>query len=348
MTTLRDTAAASRAQGPVGRPFASPATDAVTLALSTWLVLGGFVDAWAHANLAQLETFFTPWHGVLYSGYTACAAWIAWLVVRAQDRGRRGLAGVPVAYGASLVGLAVFAVGGAGDLVWHEVFGIETGLDALLSPTHIVLFGGALLIVSTPLRSAWARPGGRDAGGLGRFLLPVLSLALVTAVVSFFFMYFSAFASDAPARGDDALIGGIAEALVTNLILIAAVLFLLKRWQPPFGVFTIVFTVVAVLISGIFAFTHAVTIVPAAIGGLAADLLIQRLRPAVDRPLALQAVATAVPFVLWTAYYATFAVRGELVWDPEVFTGLTVLNSLAGFALARLLLPTAVDARTGA
>jgi hypothetical protein len=340
VTTLSDTATARRTAP--ARPRASRATDVVMLVLATWLVGGAFVDAWAHANLAELETFFTPWHAVLYSGYAACAAWISWQVVRAQDRGGRGLAGVPVAYGLGLVGLAVFALGGAGDLLWHEVFGIETDIDALLSPTHLVLFGGTLLIVSIPLRSAWARPDGRDAGSLAAFLVPQLSLALVTAVVSFFFMYFSAFASDAPAQGDDGLIVGIAEALVTNLILVGALLFLLKRWQPPFGAVTILFGVVALLMTVIFAFTTVVTVIPALLGGLAADVLIRRLHPSVDRPAALQVVATAVPFVLWVAYYATFAVQGRLSWVPEIYSGLVVFNSLAGFALARLQLPVTV------
>src|SRR5436305_14970250 len=37
--------------------------------------MGGlFVDAWAHSNVPKLETFFTPWHAVLYSGFLAVAA----------------------------------------------------------------------------------------------------------------------------------------------------------------------------------------------------------------------------------------------------------------------------------
>src|SRR5215213_8119748 len=46
---------------------------AVTLA-SLWFIAGLFLDGWAHANLAStLETFFTPWHAVLYSGFFAVA-----------------------------------------------------------------------------------------------------------------------------------------------------------------------------------------------------------------------------------------------------------------------------------
>ncbi|TMC31860.1 MAG: hypothetical protein E6J32_02095 [Chloroflexi bacterium] len=39
--------------------------------LCTWLMSGAYLDAWAHRHLARLETFFTPWHAVLYSGMFA-------------------------------------------------------------------------------------------------------------------------------------------------------------------------------------------------------------------------------------------------------------------------------------
>jgi len=35
--------------------------------LCTWLMAGAYLDAWAHRHLARLETFFTPWHAILYS-----------------------------------------------------------------------------------------------------------------------------------------------------------------------------------------------------------------------------------------------------------------------------------------
>src|ERR1700738_519156 len=39
--------------------------------LSIWWLGGLFIDGWAHSNIPQLETFFTPWHAVFYSGYLA-------------------------------------------------------------------------------------------------------------------------------------------------------------------------------------------------------------------------------------------------------------------------------------
>ena len=41
--------------------------------LGCWFMAGILLDGWAHRHIPQLETFFTPWHAVLNSGYLAVA-----------------------------------------------------------------------------------------------------------------------------------------------------------------------------------------------------------------------------------------------------------------------------------
>ena len=42
---------------------------------SLWLFTGLYLDGWAHNNIPdQIDSFFTPWHLVLYSGYAVSAA----------------------------------------------------------------------------------------------------------------------------------------------------------------------------------------------------------------------------------------------------------------------------------
>lgn len=48
--------------------------DWIMVLVTIWGMGGLFLDGWAHSNVPQLETFFTPWHAVLYSGYLAVAA----------------------------------------------------------------------------------------------------------------------------------------------------------------------------------------------------------------------------------------------------------------------------------
>ena len=43
------------------------------------VVIGLFLDGWNHINLQNgaLGSFFTPWHGVLYAGFSITATWLA-------------------------------------------------------------------------------------------------------------------------------------------------------------------------------------------------------------------------------------------------------------------------------
>jgi hypothetical protein len=65
------------------RPHVEPRFHFITMVLALWLLGGVFIDGWAHINVAGTkETFFTPWHGVLYSWFAATALWITLPAVR--------------------------------------------------------------------------------------------------------------------------------------------------------------------------------------------------------------------------------------------------------------------------
>ena len=65
---------------------------------------------------------------------------------------------IQFAYGIGVLGVIVFGAGGIGDMVWHVAFGVEAGLEALLSPTHLVLLAGGILLLTSPLRAVEAIP----------------------------------------------------------------------------------------------------------------------------------------------------------------------------------------------
>jgi hypothetical protein len=46
-------------------------------------------------------------------------------------------------YGWALAGVGLVAAGRLLGVAWHRLFGVEVGLDALLSPTHLLLLSGA-------------------------------------------------------------------------------------------------------------------------------------------------------------------------------------------------------------
>jgi len=330
--------------GSAVRPRTSWRDDMVTAALCGWVVTGMALDAWAHQNASQLETFFTPWHGVLYSGFAVLMAWMAW----------KALAGMPAGYGLGLIGAATFVVGGVGDGIWHTVFGIEREIEAALSPTHIALFVGALLVFTTPLRAAWSSNRLPAAPSLRAFLPALLSLTFATLLVSFLFFYLSAFRDPASTlpfeRWARSLAGpfpalsytrqhGVASVLVTNLLLVAPVLLLLRRWRPPFGSATLLFTTVAAVTTATQEFVHGELVLAALAGGLAADWSIAWSSRTSGRTGAHRLVATISPLALWTSYFLVLQLRDGIAWPAELWTGSIIFASLSGLALSLLMAP---------
>lgn len=160
----------------------------VAAVLGLVMVSGVYVDGWAHLNRPGLETFFTPWHAILYSGFALSAAFVVGLGVD-RRAGRRGWRwALPAGYRPAVAGVVVFLAGGAADMLWHEVFGIEAGVDALLSPTHLVLLVGGMLIVTTPGRVAARGGSPTDMAAVA------VSVAATAALAAFFLSYLSVFA----------------------------------------------------------------------------------------------------------------------------------------------------------
>jgi WD40 repeat protein len=95
-------------------------------------------------------------------------------------------------------------VAGVGDMIWHSIFGIELEVDALFSPTHLMLFTGGILIVSGPLRAALRRPQA------ARRLPAALSLACVLAVAGAMTQFASPLVS-VLARSVPGISGGAAD-----------------------------------------------------------------------------------------------------------------------------------------
>jgi hypothetical protein len=301
------------------------------------------VDGWAHNNLQALETFFTPWHALFYSGFVATAGWVVATATRARQPERSGLAAFPAGYGLAVVGVVVFAVGGAGDLTWHSIFGIEQDVEALFSPTHLLLFAGMALILSTPLRAAWSDPGEPAAPGYRRFLPVLASATLVSVLVAFAFMYWAAFIQTIGADAyDPDLLDGVASVLATNLILLAPLLLLTRRWRLPFGTATTLYTSVGVLMGAVDAYHLPAMVAAAVLSGLAVDALLRLLEPSASRPQRFWAAGALVPLVTWSVYFAAVAVTAGIGWSAELWTGTIAWACLLGLALSLLMLPPSI------
>lgn len=308
------------------------------MALVAWTIIGIFVDAYFHATDAGLESFWTPWHALFYSGFSATSAWIFILSVRRRQPDGSLWSAAPLGYGAALVGIGMFGAGGVGDAIWHTVFGVETSLDALLSPTHLVLFSGALLIASAPFRAAWMDGTDHSADGWNLFLAPALSLILSAALVAFFFAYASLLtdtelaASTFRPGGDGEFIAafGVLAAIVTTIILVTPILLTLRRWgRIPVGTVTCLTVAVVVLVT--FGFDRDIVgLVPALGAGLIGEVLVARLRPLW--------FAAGYPLALWSLYFLAVARVGTgLGWPPEIWGGIIFFGVAVGACIQGLL-----------
>ncbi len=297
-----------------------------------------FIDGWAHFQSPKLESFVTPWHAVLYSGAAATFAFFACLTWRARA--------VPAGYRAGILAAPLFLLGGALDSVWHKTFGIEVGLDALLSPTHLVLFASGLLVLSTTWRSGFGSP---------TRWLQVASLVLTTLLVAFVAIYTSALTepyavealttipegaaghreAEAPA------VAGLATYLLTTLVLVVPVILLARRGPAPRGAVTVLCVVVVSASGALVEFAQPWLPVVAAAAGACADALLRRrhahgnrLGRAATAPVTLAVSALAA--VLWSGQMALLAVEGRLRWPAELVAGTVILCASLAAATATL------------
>ncbi|WP_169081490.1 hypothetical protein [Paenibacillus sp. PL91] len=325
----------------------------VTMLLGTWLVLGVFIDGYAH-NHGAVETFFTPWHAILYSGFLACAVWIAGLIVNAKKRnGTTWRQAIPEGYELGLLGVVIFLTGGLCDMVWHIIFGIEVDIEALLSPSHLALMLGGILILTSPFRAAW-RDQGSDRAVWKTFLPGLLSLALAVGIVNFFLMYVWMFSYNLAAPNviewytnqssglfgyrilEDTQVRGLTYILLNTIVFMYPVFLLLKRWQPPFGAITCLFVIITALMSVLDGFYQLHGLFISLAAGLSADLLLLWRRADGKRVFSSRLVAIITPIVLWGCYFGWMAASEGIGWSPELWVGSIVQASLLSLGLCLL------------
>lgn len=327
----------------VTRPALDDVDHRLAVAFGAWMIVGLFIDGWAHDN-NRPESFFTPWHGILYSGFLASTAAAIWSVQRHRRLGGPLRGRIPVGHGLTLASLVVFGVGGVGDLLWHETLGVEVGVEALLSPTHLLLLIGGLVLLTAPIRSSWSDSGSPTT--LRDFLGPLLSASFAMGVVGFFLVYLSPFVNRAAASRFERRAGdlhdhpatdpaellqllGVASILTTTVIVVLGVQLVLRRWpHPPARSFTLMLGVVIVLFVALDEFAQPSLLVMGVVAGATADVAVRRLPG--------WATGVAATLALWTTYFAlSGAFEGGVAWTAELWAGVTVLAAMlaAGIGL---------------
>jgi hypothetical protein len=282
-----------------------------------WILTGLFLDGWFHINGPEFESFFTPWHGVLYSGV------LATIVVHVLEQRRHG--GISPGYVPSLAGGLVVLTAGFLDGLWHTAFGVEADLNALLSPPHLLLITAGTLVFAGPLRAALRAPAGA-AGGLPT----AISAAFVVTGLGFFTQYASPFTQVYPASlgGGTALevrelreVAGVAGLIVFSALLGGAIALVKARTTLVRGSLAVLVAVPALFLvtqQNQYAFVPAI-------------LLVAALVEVAARPLSPSLAAALATTALATGWVLTVVATRDVAWSRELLTGSIGSAAAAGY-----------------
>lgn len=341
---------------PAGRRGPAPPNATLDLLVGIvglWLAAGFLLDSWAHLHV-PVETFFTPYHAAFYSAMVAGAIILAVVARRNSRLGYTGFDVLPAAYQSALWGVPIFFAGGVGDLIWHTFFGVEDRVEAVTSPTHLIIGLGVLLVAGAPIRSALQR---RAVLTTLRAQLPLI-FALATWLE--FIHLGTAYAfdpgaaqmyapPDAVTYGPDYFTNatmllfktgsGIVIVILQSIILMGICVWTVARFTLRPGALTVLF----VLGNGMIAAALgndtpmlATYLVMSLVAGATGDLIVARLRPSAVRPVAFGVFGAVVPGSYFGTYFLVTALSGGVWWSWTLTLGAIVWSMLCGLALTLL------------
>jgi len=336
------------------KPWPAPESrlDWLAAIAGIWIMAGTFADGHQHVY-ESVESFFTPYHAVIYSGGLFAFVVFALEALKNRRRGYPLRYAVPRAYSYWLFGAALFVLSGFGDLIWHQVFGFEGGVDILLSPPHIGLLTSGALLGLGPLRSAIET----QPRTLLAQLPAVLGLGVIIATVQFatqYAFYPEAFTHDAPLSPaahpqDQVILYTLTHYRVTSgllifhwqtILLIGPALLLMSRLRTAFGALCVFAFFVKVFPAAELSRNAAELIVvlgAALLAGIAGDALVLRYRERLAAGLLMRITATAIGALFVAAYFilAALLVHGTW-WDPDLVSGIIVQSGLLALLLSNL------------
>lgn len=316
-----------------------------------WTVTGLYADLGWHIR-HHVDTFFTFTHAILYSGLLLLFGIVVIAAARNFFAGARTMASLlPPGYLLSLVGIALFAAGGAGDLVKHEALGIERDFDALLSPTHLLIGFGVMLAVCGPLRSALVSPRPRSFTAQLPAIVSIASaLELLHWATNPFFRSNLRAGLETPlphALTPDAITlqtlhvyeqgSGLMAFILQSLLMMGAAFYLVRNFRLRPGVMTVLFVLGNVLVGVTSSITWgeaAAVIVSSIAAGAVADAFVANIDALRADRMRFAVFAFSVPAAYHVAFllFTAFALGG-VWWDPSIAAGAVIDSGIFGLFL---------------
>jgi hypothetical protein len=334
------TPSSKETRAPSARSLASRRDDAVAGFCGVWMISGLFLDGWAHRH-QKPESFFSPWHGILYSGFLASALWMLRIIRMHRIPGTSLRDSLPVGYGLRTIGVGLFGIGAGFDFLWHQLFGIEVNIEALLSPSHLTLVSGGLLMAGGPIASTLARERDHRASWSSTGAA-ISTIAFVLSLMQFFLMYLSPYDPDtysadirreAQATGGRWLANeirtrGIASIFIFTLTFVVATLWVIRNIEVPRGTFVVLWLIPSVLQTLLASFESARLLIGAGLAAVLAELTWPAVRNHRSRPPVLAGWLAAMMLVMWFGLLAGVRLEGKIGMSVSLWTGVPTFAAL--------------------
>ena len=238
-------------------PLSTLSFDWLYTILGILLTVGILMDVWSHTEFGPDQSIFNEYHLLFYGSMGAI---LLLLTVVHTGNVRRHIPfahALPQGYGIGMLATLLFGLSGIVDLTGHALYGFETGIEALISPTHLLLFVNWFLILYAPVRAYAARLTHQDKPANLIESLPMLICAacmlftLFIPVSNAFQMggepvYFQ---NARPANDDLGVVFGVTGILFQTILMMGFLLWLVRQFRLPRGSFTLILGLFGLFIS---------------------------------------------------------------------------------------------------
>ena len=345
--------------------------------IANFVILVGFtLDGWAHLHLGVIDSFYTPWHALAYAGLIISLAVLGAGIFQNKNKLKKlyfaRIAGstsykpvmthtnkklwsvrraIPLHYDSSFFGGVIFVLSGFGDALWHTLFGNEILLNGIISPSHLGLNTGWLLLSSGPICSAWSK-----ARSKFRLFSPLtLSSGMFITVIGLATEYMHPASAVWLLSDKQAPIGqsefypqalSLTSTVVFAALMTGFLLILLKRWpwnSWQFGVITFIFSLNTSVMLFYAAKAHYELLIATFIAGLTCDGLLHSLKPEFNpskQVYRFRLFAFGVPFLFMTVYLIIVLLVNNFHtwWAIHFVLGTPVLGGLVGVLVSYLIM----------
>src|SRR3989344_6914561 len=329
----------------IGYAPSSNLFDWLFVLFSGWWTAGGFVDGWAHTHLdSALETVLTPWHAIFYLGILTTTFLLLTQMWRNHKIGYAWRRALPREYMFALWGGLLVFIGGPGALMWHQLFGIEVGIEALLSPTHILLAFGGAVVVSAPIHAIWYR--NRKIQSIHKIPV-ILSFTYLLMTLGFMLQFLhpfnfpwmsQVFMNDNPINNNYRGGLGVANAIVFTGIFMGLTLASVRHWIFPFGSFATILTLNAIALTVLHGKYHSF-ILTALVAGILIDILYQKVCSLSLKERHIRIFGMLAPMILFTIYVGTILLTDITPWSIHMWAGMIVISGITGYLMTYLVVP---------